>query len=219
MSGYELSALLLLAFGAEGEVTPKPVNPTSQASSSDGQNKSWDFNLSISGYFFPNKSAYLQPTLSVDHEWLHLEGRYNNEALQTGSLWVGWNFHWGETLTFSLTPMVGWVFGQVNGAALGLEWSLAWGPVAFNSENEFVLTFADVQQSFFSTWSQLSINPFDWLSVGLALQRNRSHAVHREVYLAPFIGFSFWKIEVAGFWFDPGQVQVQYWVVSVSVSL
>jgi hypothetical protein len=39
--------------------------------------------------------------------WLHLEARYNYEALETGSVWAGYDFNAGKKLVLDLTPMVG----------------------------------------------------------------------------------------------------------------
>ena len=183
------------------------------------KNSSWDFGFSVYWYIYPNESSYLQPTATVDHGWLHLEARYNDEALQTGSIWVGWNLAWGKALKLSLTPMVGGVFGKVNGIAPGLEWSLAWGPLQLYSENEFVIDLVKVEQSFFVAWSELSFRAFGWLHTGLALQRTRSHAVPRVVSWGPFVGVSLWKVEVAAFWFNPGQADAQYWAVYVGINL
>src|SRR5208283_2757440 len=112
---------------------------------------------------------------TVDHGWLHLEARYNDEALQTASVWVGWNLAWGEELTLSLTPMVGAIFGKENGIAPGLEWSLAWGPLELSSENEFVIDLGNLEQSYFYAWSELNVRPFPWLHAGVALQRTKVH--------------------------------------------
>ena len=43
----------------------------------------------------------LQPTITADYGWLHLEARYNYEGLDTGSAWIGYNFSVGDKLTFS----------------------------------------------------------------------------------------------------------------------
>ena len=204
---------------AQTEVTPQPKPESAEASSSRAEQNPWDFNISVFAFVFSNENAYLQPTLAVDHGWLHLEGRYNDEALQTGSLWVGWNFRWGKALKFTLTPMVGWVFGQVNGAAPGLEWSLGWGPLAFSSQNEFVVNFANVQQSFFLTWTELTVQPFQWLLAGVALQRTRTYIVPRAVTWGPLLGVTLWNVQLAVYWFDPAQANIQYLAASITVSL
>jgi len=55
----------------------------------------------------PPCQSYVSPDFSADRGWLHLEARYNNEALETGSLWAGYNFSVGKKLVLNATPMVG----------------------------------------------------------------------------------------------------------------
>jgi hypothetical protein len=216
---YELVGFLLLALAPPAEATPPPEEGSSPTTSAEAEKPAWALRVSAFSYFLPDQNAYVQPTVAVDHGRLHLEGRYNYEDRQTGSLWVGWNFEWGDKLTFSLTPMLGVVFGQINGIAPGLEWSLAWGPVEFSSENEVVIDLGDAEQSYFYAWSELSVRPFEWLRAGVALQRTRAHASPREVQWGPLIGVSVWKIEVTGYYFNPGQSDAQYGVVSVGLKL
>ena len=49
----------------------------------------WEFSASGYTYFVPEDSNFLQPTFTADRDWLHLEARYNYEALDTGSAFVG----------------------------------------------------------------------------------------------------------------------------------
>ena len=68
----------------------------------------------------------MQPTITADRRWLHLEARYNYEDLDTASVWVGYNFSVGEKLSLDITPMLGGVFGNTTGIAPGLRGSLKW---------------------------------------------------------------------------------------------
>jgi len=129
--GEQYAVVVLVAlFGL-----PVAAAATSDASDSaglaDSEALSWDVRAALSGYFFSERSAYLQATAAVDYGVLHLEVRYNYEAQHTGSLWVGWNFEWGTSLKLSLTPMLGGVLGEVSGIAPGLEGDLSWGPLEF----------------------------------------------------------------------------------------
>ena len=74
----------------------------------------------------PDSRDYVNPTFTADHQWLHLEARYNYEALDTGSLWVGYNLSFGHSLLLDVTPMLGGVFGDLTGVAPGYELSLSW---------------------------------------------------------------------------------------------
>ena len=72
----------------------------------ESDDKAWSFAASVYTYHVPDDTDYAQPTLTADHGWLHLEARYNYEALDTGSAWIGYNFSGGETLAWEFTPML-----------------------------------------------------------------------------------------------------------------
>lgn len=94
------------AFAATGEPASTGTDtPPSIAKETDG--KTWAFSASAYAYFVPDSRNYVQPTVTADRRWLHLEARYNYEGLDTGSAWVGYNFHVGEKLSLDFTPMLG----------------------------------------------------------------------------------------------------------------
>ena len=64
--------------------------------------EAWSFSASAYTYFVPDDSNYVQPTFTADRGWLHLEARYNYEALDTGSAWIGYNFSGGEKLAWEV---------------------------------------------------------------------------------------------------------------------
>ncbi len=76
-----------------------------------------------------DQSDYLSVIATADRESLHLEARYNYEALDTGSVFAGWNFSGGDGLKCELTPILGAVFGAKQGIAPGFEASVAYGIV------------------------------------------------------------------------------------------
>ena len=106
-----------------------PNVPVSAATNTppDADDKAWSFSASAYTYFVPDDREYVQPTFTADRDWLHLEARYNYEALDTGSVWVGYNFSGGEKLAWEFTPMLGGVFGDTNGIAPGYKGSLVGG--------------------------------------------------------------------------------------------
>ena len=125
----------------------------------------WSFSASAYTYFVPDDGDYVQPTFAADRDWLHLEARYNYEALDTGSAWVGYNFSGGETLTWEFTPMLGGVFGDTDGVAPGYKGSLSWWKLELYSEGEYVFDAGDSSDSFFYNWSELTLAPVEWFRV------------------------------------------------------
>ena len=83
---------------------------------------------------FPEEDIFVQPGFTADRDWLHLEARYNYEALDTGSAWVGYDFGGGEAVTWELTPMLGAVFGATDGIAPGYKGTLGWKNSSFTAK-------------------------------------------------------------------------------------
>ena len=191
-----VAAVAAPASGRGGEGGAAPAAPEEPA---------WEWGPSVLLYLVPGETAYLQPTLTVDRGALHLEARYNYESRETASAWVGWNFSFGEELRLGLTPMVGGVFGQMNGIAPGLTLTLEWGPIALWSQSEYVFDLGDSSQSSFYAWTELSVTGPDWLRVGLVLQRTRAFETATEVQGGPLVGLSFWKLSATAYLFAPGQ--------------
>jgi hypothetical protein len=196
---------------------PARENPAPDA----GPATPWAMGLSISGNFFPRgtQSDFAQPTVTVDHGWLHLEARYAYEALDTGSVWIGWNFSWGDSVTFALTPMIGAVFGLAKGFAPGLEWDLTWGPLELTSTGEFVFDFANWDASDFNYWAEARVWPWHWLKLGVALTRTRAIQTTSPEQWGPLVGVQVWKIGAAVYWMNPGNSSDQYWSATLSFNL
>lgn len=158
----------------------------------------------MDGYFIANDLNYGSPTFTADHNWLHLEARYNYENLRTASLWTGYNFAWGKKWQFAVTPMVGAVFGELNGFAPGCEASLTYKKVALSISNEYVIAPGNTQQNFYYSWPQLTISPTNWFNFGGVAQRTKAYKTSMDVQRGFFVGFSHKKWELTTYIFNPG---------------
>src|SRR5215212_11237814 len=96
--------LLLIVFFSALAVVPLQAQSTTQSALDEADEKQWAFSASVYTYFVPNDRDYLQPTLTADYDALHLEARYNYEALDTASAWVGYNYAGGDKLAWEITP-------------------------------------------------------------------------------------------------------------------
>ncbi len=141
------------------------------------------------GYVIPDAPNYLVGVASADLAWLHFEGRYNYEALRTGSAFGGVNIGLGHRLRLELTPMVGGVFGREDGIAPALRFSVTWWRFDLWSESEVVIPFSDPGgSSFFYDWSELGFSPLPGIRVGAAIQRNLVFQTSLEVQRGLFAG-------------------------------
>jgi hypothetical protein len=198
-----------------------PVNaqnaPGSSTTIQSGQPAtSWSYSLSAFTYLLPDCSVYVQPTITADRRWLHLEARYNYEDLETGSVWVGYNFSAGKKLSLSITPMLGGVFGRAAGIAPGYRTSLGWRWLELYSEGEFVFAIDRSTDSFFYNWSEFTVSPVDWLRAGPVMQRTQVYKSALDVQWGFLVGVSYKQLEVTGHVFNPHQRKPTY-AISVSV--
>jgi hypothetical protein len=187
--------LLLAAGSARGQTTSgafgvASTNPMTDAAK-ETDVKKWAFSLSAYTYLISGGKDYVQPTFTADHDWLHLEARYNYEGLDTGSAWVGYNLSLGDKLKLDFTPMIGGVFGHTNGVAPGYEATLSWWKLELYTEGEYVFDTGNSSDNYFYTWSELSLYPLDWLRVGLVIQRTKDYETDFDPQHGVLIGFTY----------------------------
>ncbi len=193
-----------VAILSAGQLFCQATANTAQANPPDAVKNPWTFNLTTDGYIIPNETDYVSPVLSADRSWLHLEARYNDENLRTGSLWVGYNFEAGKKLTLDVTPMIGGVFGRTTGIAPGCEASLSYKKFQLSISNEYVFDTTHKSGSFYYTWPQFTYSPKDWLQVGLVAQRTRAFQTSLDVQRGFFLGISRKKWESTVYIFNAG---------------
>jgi hypothetical protein len=207
-------ALMAVALGfASGNVLAQAPTDVSVAAApttttdlpKESDNKSWSFSVTAYTYIIPDDRDYVQPTITADRNRLHLEARYNYEALDTGSAWVGYNFSGGETLAWEFTPMLGGVFGDTNGVAPGYKGSLSWWKLELYSEGEYVFDTGDSSDSFFYNWSELTLAPVEWLRFGIVTQRTHAYESDRDFQPGVLLGCSWKNIDVAAFVLNPDE--------------
>jgi hypothetical protein len=196
--------MLIVAAFCSGRIPAQTESSKAPASTTAPAN-SWDFNASISGYLVPHGQSYASPTLAGDHGTLHLEARYNYEAQRTGSLWAGYNLSAGKKVVLEATPMIGGVFGNVNGIAPGLEFTVTWKKVQLYSANEYIFDTGTKAGNFFYTWTQLTYSPLEWLTVGYVVQRTRAYQTPLNLQRGLLVGFTRKKVNFTTQIFNPGQ--------------
>jgi hypothetical protein len=164
----------------------------------------WAFFASVYGYIVPESKDYGNPNFSADHGWLHLEARYNYEALDTASLWGGYNFSTGADLVFEVTPMVGGVFGDLTGIAPGFNLSLSYKNFVLSSQSEYFIDTADSENNYAYTWSELTYSPWAWLRAGLVTQRTRAYKSELDIQRGFLVGVTYRKVDFTTYVFNLG---------------
>lgn len=197
-----LMAMAALLVGGEALAQATTDEP---AAAKEPEDKAWSFSASAYAYLVPHEDDYLQPTVTADWTWLHLEARYNYEDRGAYSLWAGYNFSVGEKVTFEGTALLGGVFGDVSGVAPGYKATLAWKTLEFYSEGEYVFDTNASSDSFFYAWSELSWAPVEWFRFGLAGQRTKAYQTDRDIQRGVLLGFSFKHVDFNTYVFNPDE--------------
>jgi hypothetical protein len=179
---------------------------------------SWEFSLSTLTYFQQHARDYVNPNFTADHGWLHLEARYNYEALKTGSFWVGYNFERGKNLKLEIKPMVGGVFGDSTGIAPGYNISLSYQQFELSAQGEYFFDASKRANDFFYDWAEGSCSPTKWLRVGIVIERTQVLGADSDVRRGPFIGFKRDdKFDFTTYWLSPGSNESAF-VFAVTVN-
>jgi hypothetical protein len=184
---------------------PAQTQATSPSASTAAPANPWDFNVSISGYLVPRGQSYFSPTFTGDHDTLHVEARYNYEAQRTGSLWVGYDLSVGKKLVLEATPMIGGVFGNVDGVAPGLEFTATYKKLQLYSANEYVFDTDTKAGNFFYTWTQLTYSPKAWFAFGYVTQRTRAYQTPLDIQRGLLMQLTYKKVTFATQIFNVGQ--------------
>lgn len=187
-------------FVAFAGVTVAGVNATEVEA--DAESK---LSVSATGFYYAMRD---QPDFgvgvaSINRGALHLEGRYNYEARDAGSAFVGWKFSGGDAVTFEITPIAGALFGAARGFVPGIEASVAYRSLDAYIEAEYVDDRDHPGNSYYYAWSELGWKPVEWLRLGLVGQRTRVVETGRDLQRGLFAQFTFGKTTLGVYAFNP----------------
>ena len=197
-----LAVVPVEAQGAPASV-PATLAATMLASPDTLAPRAWEFSASAQIYSVPDDRDFIQPTVTADHGTLHLEARYNYEAIETASVWLGVSTSGGTRLAWTITPMIGGVFGSSAGVAPGYELSLAWKQVELYSEGEYLFDIDSTADDYFYNWAELSFAAADWWRAGIITQRTRAYHAERELQRGLLLGGSYRAADLTIYWLDP----------------
>ena len=173
--------------------------------------------VSVTGMFYAMRD---QPDFGVgigtlDRGALHLEARYQYEAPDSGSAFVGWKFSGGDALTFEVTPILGVLGGATRAVIPGVEASFAYGPIDVYVEAEYVRLRGELDGDTTYVWSELGWTPVEWLRVGLVGQRTRTIVDNgRDLQRGAFAQVKAGPGTLGVYAFNPGDAS-RYWIVSL----
>jgi hypothetical protein len=165
---------------------------------------SWEFGISAYPTLVRGGENYTSAIAVADRGSLHLEARYNYEAIGARSAFVGWTFSGGDTFTWELTPLLGGAWGTIHAFVPALEMSLGWRQFDYYLEGEYVRDNEEHTSSYWYAWTELGFRPVEWLRIGLAGQRTRAYGGERDIQRGPFAQLTWRRVTIGGYWFNPG---------------
>jgi hypothetical protein len=174
-----------------------------QEKTTDSSGSNWSLSSSAFYYFLPDEENLLNVVGSADHKSLHLEARYNYEDRKTLSAYAGWRFEAGKNFQFAAIPMVGFATGNTDAFIPALELEASYKIFDFYSESEYLLDFESKENNFAYTWSEVAVNPTDFLRLGIVAQRTRLYETEFDLQRGLLAQYSFWKLTAGAYYFNP----------------
>jgi len=163
----------------------------------------WAFSASLSTLFLPEDDDFASLALDADLESWHFGARYNNEAVGTASLWSGPSFSVGDVVVFDLTLMFGGVFGEMRGFAPGFLATLGWWKLELYGEGEYVFDTRSRDDWYYYSWSELTITPLEWLTLGTVAERTRAFKTDLDLQRGLLLGLQYEEFYFTGYVLNP----------------
>ena len=152
----------------------------------------------------PNQAYTYIPVMHYQHKknW-YAEARYNYEAIETFSLYLGRAFTGGNDLSYSFVPMLGGSMGKFKGVSTGLNIDMEYNKFFFSSQSQYSMPTSPYGQNYWYSWSEAGYQSMKWLYAGLSVQHTHDRLIGDEVQPGVMIGFVFDNFTIPVYTFDP----------------
>jgi hypothetical protein len=134
---------------------------------------------------------------------LHTEFRYNYEERKTASVYVGKNFSRDSALSYSITPMLGWVFGRYNGGSVALNADADYKKTFVSLQTQYTVSKDGAAGNFFYTWAEAGYQPVDWFYAGVSTQFTKVYKEKTAAEYGVLVGINIKKVTVPVYVFSP----------------
>jgi cell division septation protein DedD len=106
---------------------------------------------------------------------LYAEGRYNYEALNTFSIYLGKTYAKESVISYSISPIAGAVMGGFNGGSIGANIGLSYKNFYIYSQPQYSFSLENAVNNFIYSWTDITYSPTSWLSAGISLQHTKPY--------------------------------------------
>ena len=133
----------------------------------------------------------------------YTELRYNYEALETASFYAGKIFNKEDTWSYSVTPMLGLVFGKLNAASVAVNLEVSYKKTFISMQSQYTVSSHSGRDNFFFNWMELGYEPFKWFYAGISTQLTKMQQAGVEAEFGLLVGFKVKKFTVPLYVFNP----------------
>jgi hypothetical protein len=149
----------------------------------------------------------------------YAEGRYNYEAMNTFSMYVGKEFSRKGKLSTSLTPLAGAVVGEFKGCSAGLNIAIDYRKFFFSVQSQYTMSANSNNRDFFFSWSELVYQPARWIYFGLSSQHTYYSSINSTTFEPGAVaGFQIGKWTFPVYCFNASEEE-RYFVLGINVDL
>lgn len=120
------------------------------------------------------------------------EARYNYDESNTFSLLGGRSIQLGKNDYSSVVPMIGISLGDLEGITIACNYTYQRNLFFFNSQSQYTFSVNSKNADFFFNWSEIGIQPKNWIFGGLSVQYLKQSSYKNTVDPGIVIGFN-WK--------------------------
>ena len=124
-------------------------------------------------YYIGREKTFYMATVVTDHaanDW-YIEGRYNYDAINAVSAYLGKTFEKKALISYSITPMAGLIGGRLNGGSVGANVAFDCKGLSFASQSQYTISVQNKATNFIYSLSELTYHFREFLSAGVSLQQ------------------------------------------------
>ncbi len=115
--------------------------------------------------------------LQTRKNW-YAEGRFNYEALNTLSLYGGKTFEKKALVSYSASPILGIVLGQINGGSAGINLVADYKKLNFSTQSQYTFSVQQRSNNFIYSWSDFTYQVSAKFAAGFSLQQTKLYMVN-----------------------------------------
>ena len=142
------------------------------------------------------------------------EARYNYEELKTFSFYLGKSFSNDAFFSWSVTPMVGCVIGNLKGVSTAMNLDFECDNIFLSSQPQFVVAMDKVNENFFYNWIDLGYNIRKWIYAGITMQQKIAGSGN-QTENGLMVGFNIKRFTFPVYFFNPAR-QDTYFILGIN---